>query len=150
MKPSRATREDGSASVFSFFVLLLVMMLGLGVTMYTGRYAQMQESVQAAAEDAARAGTQRQLAGSSEFHIERTVEHSLRGRSVPCHSLTVNSTIPRTPGNNAEVRRGGTIRVDVRCDLLIEDLTFVTFLPRAVQIRAIGRERVDVYRGTTG
>ena len=131
--------EDGSASVEmvlltpALLVLLLLVVAG-------GRLAGTRGQVDAAARDAARAGTIARSPGDARRDALEAARTRLDAGSVGCRGLNVAV-------NTAGFRAGGHVTATVSCIVDLGDLT-VLGIPGTRTVTASAVEPVDTFRGT--
>ncbi len=140
-EPELAARrvEDGSASVEMVLLtpaLLVLLLLVVG----GGRLAGTRGQVDAAARDAARAGTVARSPGDARRDALEAARTRLDTGSVGCRALTVAVD---TDG----FRAGGQVVTTVTCTVDLGDLTFLG-VPGTRTVTATAVEPVDTFRGT--
>lgn len=132
------TEDDGAASVEmvlltpALLVLLLLVVAG-------GRLAGARSQVDAAARDAARAGTIARSPGDARRDALEAARARLDAGSVGCRMLTVAV-------DTAGFRAGGQVATTVTCIVDFGDLTLLG-LPGARTVSASAVEPVDTFRG---
>jgi hypothetical protein len=131
------TRERGSASLelvlLTPLLLILLLLIVLG-----GRYAQARSDVDAAARDAARAGSLERSPEAAADAAAEAAERRLVDRNVVCRDLRVDL-------GATNFRPGGLIEVTVTCDVDLSDLTGLG-LASTVTFDSTFSEPIDVYR----
>lgn len=138
MTPTRA-REGGSAAVEmvlltpALLVLLLIVVAG-------GRLAGTRGQVDAAARDAARAGTIARSPGDARRDALQAATTRLNAGRVGCRTLTVEV-------DTTGFRAGGQIATTVTCVVDLGDLTSLG-VPGTRAVTATAVEPVDTFRGT--
>jgi Flp pilus assembly protein TadG len=115
-------------------VLLLFVVAG-------GRLVLAREHVDAAARDAARAGTIARSAVSAEAEATRVADARLADAGVTCRTLHVNVDL-------TDYRPGGTVTTTIDCTVDLSDLTLLG-VPGTRTITATAVETVDTFRGVT-
>jgi Flp pilus assembly protein TadG len=132
-------REHGSASV-ELVLLTPALLILLLLVVSVGRLGQARAAVDAAARDAARAGSLARGADSAVDAAEAAARQHLTEGGVACRDLRVDV-------DTTGFRAGGTVRATVTCAVDLGDLTLLR-LPGARAVSASFVESVDVYRGT--
>lgn len=136
----RACGAEGSASLELVLLTPAIVLLLLLVVM-GGRYAQARADVDAAARDAARAGSIARGTDSAVTGGEAAARARLQEGGVTCRTLTVVL-------DTADFRAGGSVTASVSCIVDLGDLTGLK-LPASRTFTASFTEPVDVYRGVT-
>ncbi len=140
MSRRHPVRNDrGSASLELVLLTPAVVLLLLLVVM-GGRYAQARTDVDAAARDAARAGSIARGPDSAIAGGEAAARDRLHEGGVTCRSLTVSL-------DTSQFRAGGWVTATVDCTVDLGDLTGLK-LPASRTFTSTFTESVDVYRGT--
>ena len=131
--------DQGAASVEMVLLTpaLLVLML---LVVAGGRLAGTRGQVDAAARDAARAGTIARSPGDARREALEAARTRLDAGSVGCRTLTVAV-------DTAGFRAGGHVATTVTCIVDLGDLTLLS-LPGARTVSASAVEPVDTFRGT--
>ena len=114
-------------------VLLLLVVAG-------GRLALARERVDAAARDAARAGTIARSPGAARAEAILAARGRLADAGVTCRTLAVTVDV-------ADFRPGGTVSTTITCTVGLGDLTLVG-VPGTRTVTATAVETVDTLRGT--
>lgn len=135
----RRAQDEGSASLELVLLTPAIVALLLLVVM-GGRYAQARADVDAAARDAARAGSIARGSDSAATGGEAAARARLQEGGVTCRTLTVAL-------DTAEFRAAGSVTATVSCTVELGDLTGLR-LPASRTFTATFTEPVDVYRGT--
>lgn len=138
MRSTRGQGQRGAAAVELVLVTPVLIVLLLFVVA-GGRLADARAQVDAAARDAARAGTQARSAAGAERAGAAAADTRLRDAGVECRSLAVQVD---TTGFAA----GGTVAATVTCTVELGDLTLLA-VPGTRVVTATAAEPVDVYRG---
>jgi Flp pilus assembly protein TadG len=131
--------ERGSAAV-ELVLLTPVLLVLLLFVVAVGRIAQARADVDAAARDAARAGTVARGSDSATDAAESAALARLTEGGVACRELDVDV-------DTSAFRPGGSVRATVTCAVDLGDLTLLR-LPGAREVSASFVEPVDFYRGT--
>lgn len=134
------TGDGGSAST-ELVVLTPVLVLLMLFVVLAGRLGQATQDVTQAAAEAARAASI--VRGLDASGIARaTAEDNLAAAGVRCRDLAVAI-------DGANQRPGGTVRVDLRCDVELSGVAALGLVPqRSVSASAV--EVIDTYRGGDG
>jgi Flp pilus assembly protein TadG len=135
----RLLDESGSASLELVLLTPAIVAMLLLVVM-GGRYAQARSDVDAAARDAARAGSIARGPYSATADGEAAARARLQEGGVTCRVLSFVL-------DTAEFRAGGSVTATVSCTVELGDLTGLK-LPAERTITGSFTEPVDVYRGT--
>jgi Flp pilus assembly protein TadG len=132
-------RDRGSAATELVLLTPLLVAMLLLVVM-GGRYAQARADVDAAARDAARAGSIARGPDSASADGSEAARARLHEGDVTCRTLDV---VVDTAG----FRAGGSVTATVTCTVDLGDLTGLN-LPSSRTFAASFTEPVDTYRGT--
>ena len=131
-------REAGSASV-ELVLLTPVLLVLLLFVVSLGRVADARAQVNAAARDAARAGTIARGSESARSDAIAAATGRLGQGRVTCRSLDVKV-------DTATFRPGGAVTATVTCTVDLADLTSLK-VPGSRTVVASATEPVDFYRG---
>jgi Flp pilus assembly protein TadG len=131
--------ERGSASI-ELVLLTPVLLILLLLVVAGGRLTGARGAVDAAARDAARAGTIARSPGDARRDAVAAAEARLDEGSVSCRNLTVDV-------DSSDFRAGGSVAVTVTCSVDLGDLTLLR-VPGTQDISAHAVEPVDAFRGT--
>lgn len=139
---SRVRDDSGSAPVELVIMTPLIVML-VGLALFTGRVGTTKQDVISASRDAARAAAARQFPGPATADGEAAAAQTLAARNVSCATLSVVIDTSRlTPG--------GSVTSTVSCVVNLADVTTLLALPGTVTIEASSTVVVDRYRGGGG
>ena len=138
-KASRRRSDSGSAAT-ELVLLTPALVAMLLLVVMGGRYAQARADVDAAARDAARAGSIARGPDSASADGEDAARARLHEGDVTCRTLNVVL-------DTADFRAGGSITATVTCIVDLADLSGLK-LPASRTFTASFTEPVDVYRGT--
>jgi len=133
------TCERGSVSI-ELVLLTPVLLVLLLLVVAGGRLADARGAVDAAARDAARAGTIARSPGDARRDALAAAEARLSAGSVGCRDLTVDV-------DTSDFRAGGSVAVSVTCSVDLGDLTLLR-VPGTRDISTHAVEPVDTFRGT--
>lgn len=114
------------------FLLLVYVVVGLG------RLGLAREDIDAAARDAARAGSMARTVGDAEAAAGAAAYDALAARDLTCAGLTVSV-------DTSEFRAGGWVRVDLSCTISLSDLSGI-WTPGTRTMEARGLAVVDSFR----
>lgn len=117
-------------------VFLVLVLLAAGM----GRLGQAREDIDAAARDAARAGSIARSPADAQAAAEAAASDVLAAKGLTCGSFAVNV-------DTADFRAGGWVRVDLSCTVSMAELTGV-WTPGAKTMQARGLAVVDAFRGS--
>lgn len=131
--------ERGSASI-ELVLLTPVLLVLLLLVVAGGRLADARGAVDAAARDAARAGTIARSPGDARRDALTAAEARLREGSVGCRNLSVDV-------DTSDFHAGGSVAVSVTCSVDLGDLTLLR-VPGTRDISTHAVEPVDTFRGT--
>lgn len=132
-------RDAGSASLELVLLTPLLLLLLLFVVL-GGRYAQARADVDAAARDAARAGSISREPDSAKTNAIDAARSRLTEGGVTCRTLDVVL-------DTADFRAGGSVAATVTCTIDLSDLTGLK-VPTSRTISATFSEPIDAYRRT--
>src|SRR5260221_12133566 len=133
-----APRDEGSSALELVLLTHAIVLLLLFVVM-GGRYAQAREDVDAAARDAARAGSIARGRDAAVTAGEVAARARLVEGGVTCRALTVAL-------DTVDFRAGGLVSATVTCQVDLGDLTGLR-LPVSRAFTATFTEPVTTYRG---
>lgn len=140
MSPRRRVRGDSGSAAVELVLLTPALVAMLLLVVMGGRYAQARADVDAAARDAARAGSIARGPDSAAADGETAARARLHEGDVTCRTLQFVL-------DTAEFRAGGSVTSTVSCTVDLGDLTGLK-LPSSRTFTASFTEPVDVYRGT--
>ena len=133
-------RGDSGSAATELVLLTPALVAMLLLVVMGGRYANARADVDAAARDAARAGSIARGPDSASADGEDAARARLHEGDVTCRTLNVVL-------DTAEFRAGGSVTATVSCTVDLGDLTGLA-LPTSRTFTASFTEPVDVYRGT--
>jgi len=134
-------RDAGSASLELVLLTPLLLLLLLFVVL-GGRYAQARADVDAAARDAARAGSFARDPSSAKAAAGEAARSRLTEGGVTCRVLDVSL-------DTSDFRAGGSVAATVTCTVDLSDLTGLG-VPVSRTISANFAEPIDEFRRTNG
>ncbi len=135
----RLRNEQGSAPV-ELLIMTPVIVMMVGLALFTGRVGTIKQDVISASRDSARAASARQFAGPASADGEAAAHQTLAARNVPCQTLTVSV-------DTSNLAPGGSVTSTVTCVVDLSDVTSLLGLPGTVTIDATSTAIVDRYRG---
>lgn len=135
---TRSRNERGSASMELVLITPAVLLLLLFVVA-GGRLVLSRERVDAAARDAARAGTIARSAPTAQADARRAANARLAEAGVTCRTLDVHVDL-------TDFRPGGTVTTTINCTVDLADLTLLG-VPGTRTITSTAVETVDTFRG---
>lgn len=141
-RPRRRRSERGSITL-ELAVLAPVLFILIGALLYGGRLAIADQSVQSAAEQAAREASLARDPGTARTRALSGARESLAQQNLECISLDVQidtGGFSSPPGTPAKV----TARVT--CRLKTSDLTYVPGIPGSKTLDADAVSPIDTYR----
>ena len=133
---TRPRPETGTA-VLELVLLVPVFMMFVFVAVGLGRLGLARGNIDAAARDAARAGSLARSAGDAEAAAIAATNDSLASHDLTCADLRVDVT--------HRFEAGGFVRVEVTCRVTMTDLVGM-WTPGATTMKAQAVSVVDTYR----
>jgi Flp pilus assembly protein TadG len=141
VRRGRGCNDDGLVTVELVAGVMIVVVLFLPIVLYGGRVAQGERTVQAAAQEAARAATLQSSPGAAAAEARRVAEANLRSGGVTCSAGAPDVRV------TSDLRPGGRVTVTVHCEARMGDLGILNVLnPRPFE--ATSTQVVDTYRST--
>ena len=134
----RAGGEGGAAATELVLVTPLLLLLLVFATL-AGRLAGARGDLVGAARDGARAASIQRGPDAARLAARTAAEATLADEGFRCASVVVTTDV-------SAFRRGGTVGVDVRCDVDLSDLSPLP-LPGTRTVAAGAVEVVDQFRG---
>lgn len=144
-RPRGGRGEQGSVSV-ELVILGPVLLFFVLAVFFAGRYALAQQSVQAAAAEAARAASISRSAGEASGAATGAASASLANQDVRCATQSVSvdtSAFASSPGTP------GLVSATVSCQVDMSDLAFPG-IPGNATLEATMSSPLDTYRGRGG
>jgi Flp pilus assembly protein TadG len=123
-----------------FVLLVPVMLLMVFVVVGLGRLGMARQDIDAAARDAARAGSITRSPDDAQAAATAAAHDALAAHDITCSAMSVAV-------DTSEFRPGGRVRVDLSCAVAMADLTGL-WMPGTPTMRARGVAVVDTFRGT--
>ncbi|HVT78727.1 MAG TPA: TadE/TadG family type IV pilus assembly protein [Acidimicrobiales bacterium] len=133
-------RGDAGSAAAELVLLTPALVAMLLLVVMGGRYAQARADVDAAARDAARAGSIARGPDSAAADGASAARARLHEGDVTCRTLNVAL-------NTGEFRAGGSVTATVTCAVDLADLSGLK-LPASRTVTASFTEPIDAYRGT--
>lgn len=137
----RFTAEHGAAATELVLITPLLLLVLVFATL-AGRLVGARGDLVGAARDAARAASIQRSAAAAGPAARTAAEATLADEGFSCGSLIVTTDV-------SDFRRGGTVAVEVRCDVRLSDLSPLP-LPASRTVGADAVEVVDEFRGLDG
>lgn len=131
-------RDERGVAVLELVLLVPVFLVLVLMAVGMGRLGLAREDIDAAARDAARAGSIARSAGDAQAAAEAAAADVLASHNLTCANLAVNV-------DTTGFRPGGWVRVDLSCTISFSDLTGV-WAPGDKVMTARGLAVVDTYR----
>lgn len=135
-------QSDRGSSSLEFVIIVPGFLLILGVLVFAGRMAIAQQTVHAAAADAARAASISRTAGAAGSGARAAAQNALTSRNLDCTSTTVTVD---TSGFAAPVGTPASMSATVRCNVDLANLS-VPGVPGSKTVTATVRSPLDTYR----
>lgn len=135
----RLSQDDGSSTIELVILTPMIVML-VGLALFTGRVATIKQDVISASRDSARAASARQFPGPASVDGEAAAVQTLAARNVSCQTLTVVV-------DTANLTPGGSVTSTVTCRVDLSDVTSLLGLPGSVTVEATSTAVVDRFRG---
>ena len=132
-------RDERGAAVLELVLLavpvfLVLVFMAVGV----GRLGQARADMDAAARDAARAGSIARSAEDAQAAAQASATEALAAHDLSCTDLAVNV-------DTSDFRAGGWVRVDLSCTIPLSDLTGM-WSPGSKVMQARDQAVVDTFR----
>lgn len=137
----RRRSEDGSVSL-ELVVLGPGLLLFISVLVYGGRVALAGQSVQQAAEEAAREASIARTQGEADRLAGSSAKDTLAQQNLQCTTLTVHVN---TTGFNTSAGQPASVTATVRCPVKVGDL-LIPGLPGTKTVTASATSPIDTYR----
>jgi Flp pilus assembly protein TadG len=136
--------DRGSASL-EFVIIGPALLLVLGVLVFAGQVAIAEQTVHAAAADAARAASISRTRGTAGSEARAAANSTLTSRNLDCSSISVSVN---TSGFGTAVGTPATVSATVTCSVHLSDLS-VPGIPGSKTVTATVRSPLDTYRART-
>ncbi len=134
------TRDEQGTAVLELALLVPLFMMFIFVAVGLGRLGLSRGNIDAAARDAARAGSLARTSDDAVAAATAATNDSLAANNLTCADLAVNV-------DTGQFRPGGFVRVDVSCRVEMTDLVGM-WTPGASTMRARSVAVIDTYRST--
>jgi len=135
-----ATGDERGTAVLELALLVPLFMMFVFVAVGLGRLGLSRGNIDAAARDAARAGSLARTSDDAVAAATAATNDSLAANNLTCADLAVNV-------DTGQFRPGGFVRVDVSCRVEMSDLVGM-WTPGASTMSARAVAVVDTHRGT--
>jgi Flp pilus assembly protein TadG len=136
---NRVGTDERGVAVLELVLLVPVFVLLVFVVVAMGRLGLARVHIDAAARDAARAGSIARSAADAEAAARSAATAALGARALTCANLGVGV-------DTAEFRPGGWVRVELTCTVAMGELVGL-WAPGDKTMQADGQAVVDAYRG---
>lgn len=133
------TRDDKGLAVLELVLLVPVFVMLVYVVVGLGRLGLARQHIDAAARDAARAGSLARSAEGAQGAAHAAATEALGDHDLTCDDLAVAV-------DTAGFGPGGWVRVNLSCRVAMEDLVGV-WVPGTKTMHANGQAVVDAFRG---
>ena len=130
--------EERGAGTLTTILLLPMLIIFVEIIVLGGRVAGAQAELNAAAREAARQAAIAQSATSAEAVVDPVVNIALSDSGFECQS-------PSVQVDATNFTAGGTIVVDVQCQVQVSDLSLLN-LPGSIEFHGSAAEPIDTYR----
>lgn len=137
-----AHHPDRGSSSLEFVVIGPAFLLVLGLLVFAGRVAVAEQTVHAAAADAARAASISRTRGNASSDAQSAASNTLQSRNLDCSSTSVSVN---TSGFGTAVGTPATVSATVSCTVHLSDLS-VPGIPGSKTVTATVRSPLDTYR----
>jgi Flp pilus assembly protein TadG len=138
--PAPEPQPERGAAATELVLIAPVLISMLLLVALGGRPLLAGGDVEGASRDAARAASLERDRGAAVAAARKAAEASLADRGITCVRLEA----PLAPTTN--FRPGGTVTVDVSCDVSLASLSLIR-VPGRQTVSATATEVIDVYRG---
>jgi Flp pilus assembly protein TadG len=135
-------RDDRGAVTLEFVVLAPALLGLLGLLIVAGRVAIASNSVEAAADEAARSASISRTAGGARAAAEEGARRSMGEQDLKCSVVSVDVD---TSGFAVPVGVPAQVRATVTCDVRLADLALPGF-PGSRTVTATAVSPLDTYR----
>ena len=136
-----ATSDERGIAVLEFVLLVPVMLLMVFVVVGLGRLGMARQDIDAAARDAARAGSIARSPDDAQAAATAAANYALAAHDITCAGMSVIV-------DTSDFRPGGWVRVDLSCAIEMADLTGM-WIPGTPTMQARGVAVVDTFRGAS-
>jgi Flp pilus assembly protein TadG len=134
-------RDERGAAATELVLVTPVLLALLFLVVLAGRLALTNSDVTGAARDAARAASLERNAGAAQVAAQQSAEANLERQGTHCDQLSVDTNVDN-------FRNGGSVRVEVTCDVALGDLALLA-IPGTKPVSGHATEVIDVYRSVT-
>lgn len=138
----RRLNDDKGSMVIETVILAPTFMLFVALIFMAGRVTIAQQSVEAAANDAARSASIERSHGQAQESATSSASSTLSNQDLNCSSTNVSVD---TAGFSAEVGTAAHVTATVRCEVPLSDLA-LPGVPGSRSVEATVRSPIDTYR----
>ena len=131
-------RDERGVAVLELVLLVPAVLVLVFVVVGLGRMGMAREHIDAAARDAARAGSIARSAGDAEAAATEAANDALASHDITCSGMSLSV-------DTSDFRPGGWVRVDLSCTVSLSDLSGM-WTPGTKTMQARGLAVVDTYR----
>lgn len=135
-------QPDRGSSSLEFVIIGPAFLLVLGLLIFAGRVAVAQQTVHAAAADAARAASIARTSGTARADARSAANDTLTSKNLRCSSTNVSVN---TSGFRTAVGTSATVSATVACTVYLSDLS-VPGVPGSNTVTATVTSPLDTYR----
>lgn len=135
-------QPDRGSSSLEFVIIGPALLLVLGLLIFAGRVAVAQQSVHAAAADAARAASIARTSGTASGAARNAANNTLTSTNLQCSSTSVSVD---TSSFGTAVGTPATVSATVACTVYLADLS-VPGIPGSKTVTATVNSPLDTYR----
>jgi Flp pilus assembly protein TadG len=135
----RFRHDERGVAVLELVLLTPVFILMVYVVVGMGRLGMARQHIDAAARDAARAGSIARSVDDAQVAARSAAVEALGAHNLTCSDLGVGV-------DTSQFRPGGWVRVEVSCTVATADVAGM-WTPGATTMRATSQAVVDTYRG---
>jgi hypothetical protein len=130
--------DERGVAVLELVLLVPAVLVMVFVVVGLGRMGMARENIDAAARDAARAGSIARTAGDAEAAATAAANDALGSHNITCSGMSLSV-------DTSDFRPGGWVRVDLSCTVSLSDLSGM-WTPGTKTMQARGLAVVDTYR----
>lgn len=130
--------DERGVAVLELVLLVPAVLVMVFVVVGLGRMGMARENIDAAARDAARAGSIARTAGDAEAAATAAASDALASHDITCSGMSLSV-------DTSDFRPGGWVRVNLSCTVSLSDLSGM-WTPGTKTMQARGLAVVDTYR----
>ncbi len=138
----RQRRNIGGIVSVEIALLAIGLLGGMHMLFFTGRLSEARGRVQDIASEVARVASQAQNATDAKKQVADFLKDSTSNYATRACSK------PQATVDTSAFRRGGSVKVKVRCSLALSDLALIK-IPGSVALEASATEVIDTLRSGT-